>query len=282
MAENSSRRGPGVASRAGGVYGSAYSVMCKAVVGGVELINGWILGDGWVAPVLCAPILGSFAGVLIARVPEGRGVAWGRSACGACGHALGVRDLVPIASFVALRGRCRFCGAPIGWLHLWVELAALGLAIWAAASGETGALLWTGCALGWTLLILGWIDARCQRLPDFLTLPLLLAGLCEAVLLEPDAAMERAVGAGAGYLGFWLLGRLFWRLRGREGLGQGDAKLLAAGGAWVGAWLLPDVLLAAACSALVYAFRKGKPVPGERIPFGPFLAAGIWVIWLYG
>jgi leader peptidase (prepilin peptidase)/N-methyltransferase len=86
----------------------------------------------------------------------------------------------------------------------------------------------------------------------------------------------------AGYLGFRLLGAVFRRLRGREGLGQGDAKLLAAGGAWVGAWQLPDVLLAAACSALAYAFRKGKPDAAERIPFGPFLAAGIWLMWLYG
>jgi leader peptidase (prepilin peptidase)/N-methyltransferase len=282
MAENSFARRPSVASGAGGVYGDAYTLMSKAVVGGAEIINGWSSAAGWVAPVACAPILGSFAGVLIARVPEGRGVVWGRSACEACGHALGGPDLVPLASFVVLRGRCRYCGAPIGWRHLWVELAALGLAIWAALRGESGGLLWAGCALGWTLMTLGWIDAVCQRLPDFLTLPLVLGGLCEALLLEPGAVPSRAIGAVAGYTGFRLLAWLFLRLRGREGLGQGDAKLLAAGGAWVGAWLLPDVLLAAAGTALVFALRKGRPEPGERIPFGPFLAAGIWLMWLYG
>jgi leader peptidase (prepilin peptidase)/N-methyltransferase len=231
---------------------------------------------------MCAPFVGSFAGVLIARVPEGRGVVWGRSACGACGHALEVADLVPLLSFAALRGRCRWCGRKIGWFHLWVELAALGVAVWATASGARGGLLWAGCALGWTLLTLGWIDARCQRLPDFLTLPLVLGGLFEAAMLEPDAVLGRAQGAAAGFLGFWLLAWLFRRLRGREGLGMGDAKLLAAGGAWVGAWLLPDVLLAAAGSALVFALRKGRVDRDARIPFGPFLGAGIWVVWLYG
>jgi leader peptidase (prepilin peptidase)/N-methyltransferase len=252
-------------------------------VGGVELINGWILSvDGWLGPLLCAPFVGSFAGVLIARVPEGRGVVWGRSECQACGHALGVADLVPLASFAALRGRCRWCGGAIGWFHPLVEFSALAVAVWAALAGARGALLWVSCALGWTLLALGWIDARCQRLPDFLTLPLVLAGLAAAALLEPEALAGRAAGAAAGYLGFWALAWAFRRMRGREGLGMGDAKLLAAGGAWVGAWLLPDVLLLAAGSALIYALRRGRPDPAARVPFGPFLAVGIWIMWLYG
>ncbi len=252
-------------------------------MGAVAFINGWILsGGGWLAPVLCAPFVGSFAGVLIARVPEGRSVVWGRSACQACGHALGAAELVPLASFAALCGRCRWCRGAIGWFHPLVELAALGVTVWAASAGERGALLWAGCALGWTLLTVGWIDARCQRLPDFLTLPLVLTGLAEAVLLEPEAVAGRAAGAAAGYLGFWALAWVFRRVRGRDGLGLGDAKLLAAGGAWVGAWLLPDVLLLAAGTALIYALRRGRPDPTERVPFGPFLAVGIWVMWLYG
>jgi leader peptidase (prepilin peptidase)/N-methyltransferase len=274
----------GVASTARGVYASARPIIqCKAVVGATEFINDWILGgDGWLAPIICAPFVGSFAGVLIARVPEGHGVVLGRSACPACGHKLGAADLVPLASFAALRGRCRWCGGAIGWFHPLVELAALATAIWAACAGARGALLWAGCALGWTLLTLGWIDARCQRLPDVLTLPLVLAGLAEAVFLEPEAVMGRAAGAAAGYLGFWALAWMFRRIRGREGLGMGDAKLLAAGGAWLGAWLLPDVLLLAAGTALAYALRRGRPDPTEKLPFGPFLAAGIWAMWLYG
>jgi leader peptidase (prepilin peptidase)/N-methyltransferase len=256
--------------------------MCKAVVGGVELINGWISAPGPIWPILAAPFIGSFVGVLIGRVPEGRDFAWGRSLCESCGGTLAARDLVPLASFAVLRGRCRFCAAPIGWFAVWVELAALGVALWAASTGARGVQLWASCGLGWTLLALGGIDARCQRLPDFLTLPLVLGGLAEAAAIEPEALTDRTLGAAAGYLGLRLLALLFRRLRGRDGLGEGDAKLLAAGGAWVGAFALPDVLLVAAGTALAFALRRLRPDPAERIPFGPFLGAGIWLLWLYG
>ncbi len=250
----------------------------------VELINGrdiWL----WLWPVLAAPFVGSFLGVLVARLPLGagawRGVVLGRSACPSCGHTLGARDLVPVASFLALRGRCRFCAAPIAHFHLWIELAALGIALWAAGAGEDSALLWAGCALGWTLLALGWIDATCLRLPDALTLPLILAGLGEAAWLEPEALTGRALGAAAGYTGFRALAWAYRWLRGREGLGRGDAKLLAAAGAWVGILLLPTVLLGAALAGLAWACRRGRPDPAERLPFGPFLAASLWLVWLY-
>jgi leader peptidase (prepilin peptidase)/N-methyltransferase len=246
------------------------------MVGTVDFSSGW----DWSAPLVAAPFLGSFMGVLIARVPAGRGVVAGRSCCEACGHTLGVAELVPIASFLALRGRCRWCAARIPRVTLWVEVAALLIAASAVAEGERGALLWAGCALGWTLLTLGWIDALCQRLPDFLTLPLVLAGLAEAYFLEPQALTERAIGAACGYIGFRLLALLYkWR-RGQEGLGAGDAKLLAASGAWIGAWLLPDMLLVAAVTALIFALRHGRIDRTARIPFGPFLAAGTWLLWL--
>jgi leader peptidase (prepilin peptidase)/N-methyltransferase len=234
----------------------------------------------WAGPLLAAPFLGSFMGVLITRLPAGRGVVAGRSRCDSCGRTLGVAELVPIASFVTLGGKCRWCAAPIPRVTLWVELAALAVALSALAAGERGALLWAGCALGWTLLTLGWIDALCQRLPDVLTLPLVLAGLAEAYLLEPEALTGRAFGAACGYSGFRLLALLYKRWRGQEGLGEGDAKLLAASGAWVGAWLLSDVLLAAAVTALLFALRHGRMDRAARIPFGPFLAAGTWLIWL--
>jgi leader peptidase (prepilin peptidase)/N-methyltransferase len=250
------------------------------MVGTVDFSSAWDWSEGWAWPLVAAPFLGSFMGVLIARLPAGRGVVAGRSCCEACGHALGPAELMPIASFLALRGRCRWCAAPIPKVTLWVELAALAVAASAAAAGERGALLWAGCALGWTLLTLGWIDSLCQRLPDFLTLPLVLAGLAEAYLLEPEALTGRAIGAACGYAGFRLLSLLYiWR-RGREGLGQGDAKLLAASGAWAGAWSLPDVLMIGAVTALAFALRRGRIDPAARIPFGPFLAAGTWVMWL--
>ncbi len=249
-------------------------------MGWVELINGWV-ARGVVWPVLAGPFVGSFCGVLIRRVPAGRGVVGGRSGCEACGHALGVRDLVPVASFLALRGRCRFCGVAIGWDVLAVELAALGVAVWGVLAGLDGAVLWASCVLGWALLTLAWIDAVCLRLPDFLTLPLIVAGLGEAAWLEPEALRARAFGAAVGYSALWGLAWVYRRARGREGLGLGDAKLLAAGGAWVGVWLLGDVVLAAALAGLVWAVRRGRVDLGARVPFGPFLAAGIWGVWLY-
>ena len=241
----------------------------------VNLVS--VLGDGGWWPILAAPFIGSFLGVLILRLPAGRGVVSGRSACTACGRALGARDLVPVASFLLLRGKCRFCRAAIPRVHLWVELAAVGVALWAASSGEQGGQLWAGCALGWSLLALGWIDALCQRLPDALTLPLILGGIAEALWLEPDTVTGRALGAAVGYTALWALAWAYRRLRGREGLGLGDAKLLAAGGAWGGVALLPDVLLVSALAGLGWALARGR----TRIAFGPFLAGGIWVVWLY-
>jgi leader peptidase (prepilin peptidase)/N-methyltransferase len=250
------------------------------MVGTVDFSQAWDWEEGWAWPLVAAPFLGSFVGVLIARVPAGRGVVAGRSCCEACGHALGPTDLVPLVSFAVLRGRCRWCATPIPRQTLWVELAALAVAASAVAAGERGALLWAGCALGWTLLTLGWIDALSQRLPDVLTLPLVLAGLAEAYVLEPEALTGRALGAACGYAGFRLLALLYrWR-RGQEGLGKGDAKLLAASGAWVGGWLLPDVLLVGAVTALVFALRHGRVDRAARIPFGPFLAMGTWLLWL--
>ncbi len=261
----------------GGVWPTRAGAMCKAMVGAVELINGWV-SRGLVWPVLAAPFVGSFCGVLIARLPAGRDVVWGRSCCASCGHELSVADLVPVASYLALRGRCRFCAAPIGRFHLWVELAAVGVAAWAATSGAEGGLLWASCGLGWALLTLGWIDAVSMRLPDVLTLPLLLSGLAEAAWLEPDALTQRAFGAAVGYTVFWGLALVYRRWRAREGLGLGDAKLLAAGGAWVGVALLGQVILVAAICGLAFAWRRGT---GARIPFGPFLSLAIWLVWLY-
>ncbi len=231
--------------------------------------------------MLAAPFIGSFCGVLAARLPAGQGVVAGRSACPACGHTLGMVDLVPILSFTALRGRCRHCRAPIARFHLAIELACLAVAVWAASTGADGALLWASCALGWTLLTLAWIDAACLRLPDVLTLPLILAGLAEAAWLEPDALTGRSFGAAVGYTALWALAQAYRRLRGRHGLGLGDAKLLAAGGAWVGAAALPMVVLGAALAGLAWALRRGRPDFSARQPFGPFLAAAIWVVWLY-
>jgi len=249
----------------------------------VELINGWI-SQGSLWPLLAAPFVGSFLGVLILRLPEGRPVVAARSACEACGHVLGAAELVPILSYLVQHGRCRSCGARIAPFHLQVELAATLVAA-SAATQAAGALLWWSCVLGWTLLALAWTDARSWRLPDVLTLPLIAAGLAEAWSLEPDALPDRALGALTGYAAFWLVAALYRRTRKREGLGQGDWKLAASGGAWAGAGALGELIFVGAAAGLAWALLqrlRGQAMTGEtRIPFGAFLAFGIWVAWLY-
>jgi leader peptidase (prepilin peptidase)/N-methyltransferase len=244
---------------------------------------------GWVLPVAAGPFVGSFLGVLARRLPAGRGVVAGRSCCEACGHVLGPAEMVPLLSFAWQRGRCRWCGARIAWGHVGIEVAALWVAVVAALVVPAGAYpggagIWVSCALGWWLLVLGWIDAATFRLPDGLTLPLILAGLGEALVLAPEDVTDRAVAAAVAATALYGLAFLYRRLRGREGLGLGDAKLLAAGGAWVGTAALPWVLVAGAVLALGYVgvlrVRGVGVTGGTRVPFGPFLAAGIWGAWL--
>jgi leader peptidase (prepilin peptidase) / N-methyltransferase len=236
-------------------------------------------------PLVAAPFVGSTLGVLIRRLPQRRPIALARSACEHCGTALSALDLVPIAGFLALRGRCRYCGERIAPFHLFIELAALGVAGWAAAVASDLARLWAGCVLGWLLLALAWIDAENMLLPDALTLPLLLAGLAATWWLDPARLTDHALGAGLGYTAFAGIGWLYRRLRNRDGLGLGDAKLLAAAGAWVGWAALPILVLLAALAALGAALlttATGRTLRAtSALPFGPFLAAALWLTWLY-
>jgi leader peptidase (prepilin peptidase) / N-methyltransferase len=244
----------------------------------VRFIPGWSL-------LAAAPIVGSFLGVVIRRLPEERGFAGGRSHCERCGAVLAPRDLVPVVSWALLHGRCRYCGAKLGWFYPAVEIAALAVAAIAFAA-DAAPRVWLDCLFGWWLLTLGWIDLRCWLLPDALTLPLIVAGLVQAAIFAPDELTGRGAGAALGYLGLWLVAIAYRRLRGRDGLGMGDAKLLAAIGAWTGALALPQVVLLAACSALLVAL--GFTLAGIRLraatplPFGPFLALAAWAIWLWG
>jgi len=235
--------------------------------------------------LILAPFVGSFLGVLIVRLPRGEPVALSRSRCSYCGHTLGIRDLVPLVSWLSARRRCRYCGSPLSWFYPNIEAAALLVAAWAATE-VSGPELWVSCLLGWGLLALAVIDARHLVLPDKITLPLLAAGLCATALLDSPRLAEHAAAAGLGFAVFWLVGRGYRMFRGREGLGRGDAKLLAASGAWVSWQGLPGVVLLAAAGGLVVvllaAALGSRPDPARRLPFGPYLCLGTWVIWLYG
>jgi leader peptidase (prepilin peptidase) / N-methyltransferase len=236
--------------------------------------------------ILFAPVYGSFVGVLIRRLPRDQPAMFGRSSCESCARSLSALDLVPVASFLALRGRCRGCSAPIAPFHLIVELAAVAVALWAAAVEPNGLLVWADCFLGWTLLALAWIDALTMRLPDILTLPLLLVGLLVEALLSPEKLPAHICGAAVGYFAFKVVAIGYRALRGRDGLGGGDAKLLAVAGAWLGWAALPDVVFIAAllgiAGAIISRARGHIIATTTALPFGPFLAIAVWIVRLYG
>jgi leader peptidase (prepilin peptidase)/N-methyltransferase len=239
---------------------------------------------GWTL-LLVAPFIGSFLGLVIRRLPDGLPIAFARSVCEECGVRLKTRDLVPVLSWLMQKGRCRCCGHRLGWFYPGVELAAVAVAL-SAVLVDGGESIWLDCLLGWWLLTLGWIDLRRGLLPDILTLPLVLAGLAAAAVFDPAELTQRALGAALGYTSLVIVAAVYRKLRGREGLGHGDAKLLAASGAWVGAAALPQVILLAALAALLVA--AGLRLAGTRLsahsalPFGPFLALVTWVLWLCG
>lgn len=232
-----------------------------------------------------APFAGSFAGVVGHRADAPRSILLGRSACPACRHVLGPLELVPLISWVAQRGRCRHCSAAIGVAAPTVELAAIGIVLW-SASVMSGVWLWASCILGWTLLALAISDLRHQLLPDFLTVPLLIAGLAITAIAAPEALSSSLLGAAAGFTVLVLVREAYRLLRAREGIGLGDAKLLAAAGAWTG-WeeLASTVTIAAAAAFLSLATRyfRGEDFSlSDRIPFGAYLCLGLWIDWLYG
>jgi len=238
-----------------------------------------------IALIAASPFIGSFLGVVALRLTAGRTVLFGRSACDSCGATLGPLDLVPLVSFAALRGRCRHCGAAIDPLHVVMEAGALAVVL-CAAFVTSGWILAASCVLGWTLLTLAAIDWRTGLLPDVLTLPLVAAGLGVAYAVDPAALLDHAIGAAAGFVAFAALAEIYRRLRGRDGLGLGDAKLLAASGAWLAWSALPTVVLYAAFIglALVLARRgRGQALQAtDKLAFGPALAAATWLVWLYG
>lgn len=243
-------------------------------------------GAAWLWPLLAAPFVGSFLGVLITRLPGRAPIVIARSACPRCGARLSAVELVPLLSFLFLRGRCRHCRARIGLFHPMVEIGAVAVALWATLADPYPGSIWIGCGLGWTLLTLAWIDWTDFLLPDVLTLPLLLAGLGLTFARDPDALTDRCLAATIGYLSFQGLAFAYRQIRGWDGLGGGDAKLIAAAGAWCGLAALPFVMLGSALLGLLAALGlalAGRTMTSTtRIPFGPCIALAFWLIWMHG
>lgn len=183
------------------------------------------------------------------------------------------------------RARCRHCGQNVGAFYPAIELAALIVAAWSTAIAS-GWSLAASCLLGWVLLALTFTDIRIFLLPDFLTLPLIGFGLLVTQALEPSTTLPHILGAAIGFLAIVAIRKAYLMLRGREGIGLGDAKLMAAAGAWVSWEGLPSVLLIATMggltSALLRHYRTAAIRATDRVAFGAFLCVGIWLVWLYG
>ncbi|MBN8766004.1 MAG: methyltransferase [Thiobacillus sp. SCN 64-317] len=244
-------------------------------------------------------LVGSFLNVVIHRLPKMMEAEWQaqcaelrgetapdtprynlwlpRSACPQCGHQITALENIPLLSWLWLRGRCSACGTSIGARYPLVELltALLSAAVawkWGVSVQTAGALL-----LGWTLIALAFIDFDTTLLPDSLTLPLIWLGLIFNVYGVFASLPDAVVGAVAGYLVLWSVYWLFRLATGKEGMGFGDFKLLAAIGAWLGWQMLPVTLLlssgvgAVIGIALIVLVKHDRRVP---IPFGPYLAGG--------
>ena len=252
-------------------------------------------------------LVGSFLNVVIHRLPRMMEAEWHaqcaelsgeapaasapynlavpRSACPQCGHQISALENIPVLSWLWLRGRCSACSTPISARYPLVELltallSAVAAWKWGVSLQTVGALL-----LIWTLIALAFIDFDTTLLPDSLTLPLLWLGLLFNLGGHFATLPSAVIGAMAGYLVLWSVYWLFKLATGKEGMGFGDFKLLAAIGAWLGWEMLPVTLLlssvvgAAIGIAMILLVKHDRRVP---IPFGPYLAGGGLVALFFG
>lgn len=229
-------------------------------------------GPAIIAGTVLGIIVGSFIATLCIRWPRREQVLLGRSHCDGCGRGLGARDLVPLVSAFIAGGACRTCGVAIDPLHRQLELGAgaIGGMAMAIAPGPSGAALAIFC---WLLLPLAILDARHFWLPDKLTLLLGATGLAAGHFVSGASLADRAIGSAIGFASMTSIAVVYRRFRGRVGLGAGDAKLLAAIGAWTG-WIgLPPILLLASLTGLAVAAIQGKSAT-DMVPFGSLLAVG--------
>lgn len=200
-----------------------------------------------------------------------------RSACPKCGHMITALENIPIISYLVLRGKCRSCKNPISMRYPLIEALTgilIGLVSWKFGYSTTTLFAW---AFTFTLIALTFIDFDTQLLPDDMTLPLLWLGLLFNLNTGFTDLKSAVIGAIAGYLALWSIYWLFKLVTGKEGMGYGDFKLLAAIGAWFGWQLLPAVILLSSVLGavigigLIVLAKRGREVP---MPFGPFLAIG--------
>ena len=208
-----------------------------------------------------------------------------RSACPHCGHMIGALENIPVISYLLLRGKCKGCGAHISARYPVVEVVSGLLSGFAAWHFGFGLAALAALLFVWALLALTFIDFDMQLLPDVITLPLLWLGLLLNLPATFVDLRSAVTGAAMGYLVLWGVYWLFKMATGKEGMGYGDFKLLAAIGAWLGWQMLPLVILlsslvgAVVGITLIVVARRGRNIP---IPFGPYLAGGGLIALFWG
>jgi leader peptidase (prepilin peptidase)/N-methyltransferase len=252
-------------------------------------------------------LTGSFLNVVIHRLPQmmqreadnylahesGRSLPhidrydlWApRSACPHCAAALACVDKIPVLSYLLLHGRCRYCRKTIPLRYPVVESFSALLAGWLGWRFGLGVTGLAALAFAFVLITLSFIDAQTGLLPDSLTLPLLWLGLLVNLGNIFSPLRDAVIGAVAGYLVLWMIYWIFRLATGKEGLGYGDFKLLAALGAWLGWQALPIILLLSSCLAAAVGIAMvimRKTAVNQPLSFGPYLAAAGMLALLYG
>jgi len=275
----------------------------------IEYLTATPVVAGAVASLFGA-LVGSFLNVVILRLPrrmqcqweaesrevlglenpattdvEPPGIVIERSHCPKCGHKLAAWENIPLLSFALLRGRCRGCGTAISWQYPAVEL--ITAVVFAAVVWKFGVSYQALAALAFSgvLIAASGIDLRTTLLPDSLTLPLLWLGLLLSLVPVFVTPADAIIGAAVGYLSLWSVYWGFKLLTGKEGMGYGDFKLLAAIGAWCGvSAVLPVLLMSSLVGAVIgstWLILRGRD-RATHIPFGPYLAIAGWIQLMWG
>ncbi|MEM9838293.1 MAG: prepilin peptidase [Pseudomonadota bacterium] len=249
-----------------------------------------------ITAAMVGAIIASFLNVVISRgprawglvEPEGKpkGLAFPPSQCESCGVHLKPWQLIPIVSYLQLNGQCANCGAKIGIRHFYVELLGVSAALLAVSTYGLSPEGIAAAVFLFFLIALACIDFEREFLPDALTLPLTALGVIAAAAGAGPSLMQSLIGGALGGGGLWLIATSYKAIRGNEGLGGGDVKLVAAAGAWLGPFALPFILLGASVSALL--LLSAQVLLGQRaslegtteLRFGPFLAAAMAAVML--
>lgn len=207
------------------------------------------------------------------------------STCPSCGHKIRAWENIPVISYLLLRGKCSSCKSHISVQYPVIEAVTATLSVFVAMKFGVSAETFWGLLFTWALVSLTMIDAKTQLLPDNITLPLLWLGILVNTSSTFTDLESSVFGAMTGYLILWSIYKLFKAVTGKEGMGYGDFKLLAALGAWMGWKMLPQIILLSSLVgavigiAMIVFTRHNKNIP---IPFGPYLAIAGWIAFLWG